>query len=241
MNGKVLTEDFPDDHLHHRGVFWAWHQIWINGRRIGDPWLLEDFSQDVVESGYESLKSGKARLKTRVLWNSSDWKNGEEPYLEETTHIVVHPRKENFRRIDFQISLGSLVRGLSIGGADNEKGYGGFSVRMILPDDVSFSGPDGPIKPLSTPVKSRGYVNISGTFEPGLGGIVILEHPDNPRFPGDWILREKGSMQNAVFPGKNPVQLSPTQPLTLQYTLLIYSGTVEAQEIMDAFPPLMRK
>jgi hypothetical protein len=202
---------------------------------------LEGFSQEVLKAESESLSGGRVRLETRVLWNSPAWKNGEEPYLEENTQIVIHPRTENFRRIDFQISLGALVRELSIGGADNEKGYGGFSVRMILPDDVSFSGPDGAVKPLSTPVPSRGYVNISGTFEQGPGGIVILEHSDNPRFPGDWILRKKGSMQNAVFPGRNPVQLSLSQPLILQYTLLIYSGTVESHEIMEVFPSLMGK
>jgi hypothetical protein len=29
LNGNVITEDFPEDHLHHRGIFWAWHQILI--------------------------------------------------------------------------------------------------------------------------------------------------------------------------------------------------------------------
>lgn len=25
--GFELTEDFPEDHLHHRDIFWAWHQF----------------------------------------------------------------------------------------------------------------------------------------------------------------------------------------------------------------------
>ena len=25
LDGKIFTEDFPEDHRHHRGVFWAWH------------------------------------------------------------------------------------------------------------------------------------------------------------------------------------------------------------------------
>ena len=36
MDGQVLTEDFPSDHMHHRGIFWAWHQVWIGNQRIGD-------------------------------------------------------------------------------------------------------------------------------------------------------------------------------------------------------------
>ncbi|UCF15923.1 MAG: PmoA family protein, partial [Phycisphaerales bacterium] len=30
LDGQVLTEDFPRDHPHHRGVFWAWHQLWLS-------------------------------------------------------------------------------------------------------------------------------------------------------------------------------------------------------------------
>lgn len=26
LDGSILTEDFPADHPHHRGVFWAWQQ-----------------------------------------------------------------------------------------------------------------------------------------------------------------------------------------------------------------------
>ena len=49
IDGAVLTEDFPSDHLHHRGIFWAWHQVWIDGKRIGDPWETKDFEQYVTE------------------------------------------------------------------------------------------------------------------------------------------------------------------------------------------------
>src|SRR5688572_21483736 len=27
LKGEILTEDFPDDHPFHHGIFWAWHQI----------------------------------------------------------------------------------------------------------------------------------------------------------------------------------------------------------------------
>lgn len=33
IDGAELTEDFPADHLHHRGIFWAWHQV-IIGEKI---------------------------------------------------------------------------------------------------------------------------------------------------------------------------------------------------------------
>src|SRR5690554_4279744 len=44
LNGEVLTEDFPEDHLHHHGIFWAWHQLFAEGERVGDPWISEGIS-----------------------------------------------------------------------------------------------------------------------------------------------------------------------------------------------------
>ena len=39
LDGNVLTEDFPKDHIHHRGIFWAWHQVRINGKTVQDQWM----------------------------------------------------------------------------------------------------------------------------------------------------------------------------------------------------------
>ena len=41
LDGRVISEDFPDDHRHHRGIFWAWHQLIVGGVQIGDPWICQ--------------------------------------------------------------------------------------------------------------------------------------------------------------------------------------------------------
>jgi len=48
LNGDTLTEEFPADHPYHRGIYWAWHQIYINGRSIGDGWTMENIGQQVI-------------------------------------------------------------------------------------------------------------------------------------------------------------------------------------------------
>ncbi len=37
LNGEVLTDDFPKDHYHHHGVFWAWPHVGIDGKEY-DLW-----------------------------------------------------------------------------------------------------------------------------------------------------------------------------------------------------------
>ncbi|WP_372948129.1 PmoA family protein [Mariniphaga sp.] len=235
VDGEVLTEDFPIDHLHHRGIFWAWHQVWIDGKRIGDPWEIKDFNQKVTDIEFWAQKDGSALLKTKVNWLSDQWKkNGKKvPYLEESTNITIHPETGNYRRIDFEISLQALEDGLSIGGSEDEKGYSGFSVRMVLPDDFTFFGPNGKVKPENTAVESPGYINISGSIGKSgkNAGIVILDNPSNPGFPQPWILRAKNSMQNAAFPGNGTVPVLTSVPLVLKYSLLVYSGKMNDRKI----------
>jgi hypothetical protein len=235
IDGEILTEDFPEDHLHQRGVYWAWHQIWIGDKRIGDGWEIKDFEQEITDVEYISKEDGSAILKTEVDWKSDLWKKeGKKvPYLREKTTIFIHPKTENFRIIDFEISLLALAENLSIGGSEDVKGYSGFSVRMKLPEDIKFIGPDGIIEPQNEAVQSKGYVNISGSVGKNNsgGGIVMVDNPQNPGYPQSWILRKQKSMQNAVYPGNKTVHISTHEPLIFRYSLIIYSGSLSEKMI----------
>jgi len=234
-DGTVLTEDFPPDHLHHRGVFWAWHQVWIGDKRIGDPWEIKNFNQNVTDVEYIAKANGVAVLNTQVDWKSPNWKKEgrEVPYIKENTTIIINPENGNYRRIDFEIHLLALENDLKIGGSEDAKGYSGFSVRMSLPKNVSFTGPNGKVEPKNEAVQSPGYVNISGSLlkDEKQGGIVIIDNPENPGYPQPWILRAKNSMQNAAYPGNETISLSTTEPLVLKYSLLVYSGKLDNKKI----------
>ncbi|MDD4108438.1 MAG: PmoA family protein [Prolixibacteraceae bacterium] len=234
LDGNIISEDFPADHLHHRGIFWAWHQLWIDGKRIGDTWALKNFEQKVTDTHFSN--SGKAGvLRTEVDWKSDNWiKDGQKvPFLKETSTITIHPEKRKYRRIDFEISLLALEKNLTIGGSEDEKGYSGFSVRVILPEDILFSGPSGVVEPKLTAVESTGYINISGSMGAGgkKAGVVVLDHPENPGYPQPWILRSQKSMQNAAFPGNKVVEIPTDKPMVLKYSVLVYKGLMQDKQI----------
>lgn len=235
IDGSRLTEDFPEDHLHQRGVFWAWHQILIDGNSVSDGWELKNFKQEVTELEFR-LSKGTGIMSTVVNWKSPLWKNGSEPYLRENTRMILYPKVGNYRRIDFEIQLKALTDRLSIGGSDDEKGYGGFSVRLKLPENVTFNTEKGKVEPLNAAVDAGNSMEISGSFlkNGGHGGMVIWNNPVNPAPSTFWILRQKASMQNAVFPGRQPVSIPFDQPLTLKYTLLVYKGDLNTKQIKKA-------
>lgn len=235
LDGTRLSEDFPADHLHHRGIFWAWHQILISNKQVSDGWELTDFEQKVTNFEYR-LQKGNGLVVADVDWKSPMWKDGAEPYIREETKIMIYPRTGNFRRIDFEIKLKALTDRLSIGGSDDEKGYGGFSVRMKLPDDVAFTSQNGLIEPTNLALGAGNFMKVSGSvLKNGKnGGIVIYSNPSNPGSSTSWIIRNKASMQNAVFPGRQPVSIPFDQPLILKYSLLVVQGDLNEKQIKKA-------
>jgi hypothetical protein len=235
LDGFILTEDFPADHLHHRGIFWTWHQVWIGDQRIGDPWEIKDFSQEVVKADFLPANGKTGILKTEVLWESPLWKKDGQvkPYMRENAEITIHPVQGNSRRIDFTISLLALENNLTIGGSQDDKGYSGFSVRMKLPEDVNFTGRNGEVTPKNEAVTADGYIDISGSLAGGGGkaGICILDNPGNPGYPQKWILRAKNSMQNAAWPGNTTVPVPTDKPLRFKYSLIIYLGSLDTKDL----------
>jgi hypothetical protein len=223
LDGEVLTEDFPADHPHHRGIFWAWHQVLVGGKPAGDPWICKDFVWDPKESGAIKSEPGTAAIKAIVHWKSPKYKNGKVPFIEETVTIGVHRIADDSRAIDFIIALKSLVEEeVKIGGATNDKGYGGFSTRIVMPNDLAMTGPKGRVTPKRTPVVAGGWLNFTGTFGKNKSSIAVLVHKANPGYPTPWILRKKGSAQNAVYPGRHAVVVPRDKPLVLRYRLLLH-------------------
>ena len=227
INGDILTEEFPPDHPYHRGIFWTWHQLYVDTASLGDGWINDGISQNVVNVHTETSKD-RAQFNLEVAWKSSAFQNGK-PFLEEHTTIIVHKLKSGIRNIDFEISLKALVSGLQIGGSADEKGYGGFCARIKLPDDLIFTSEKGPVTPQELQVKAGPWMDFSADFgkNSNVSGLTILCHPGTPDYPEPWILRQKGSMQNIVFPGQKKSTIEMDKPVVLRYRIIIHNGNAD--------------
>lgn len=235
--GDIITEDFPDDHLHHRGIFWTWHQLFVREKRVSDPWLCEGIRWKVDATRTE-IRKNSGILNTVVYWVT----DSEEAVIREEASIS-YTQKEGYYLMDFDISLTALTDGVKIGGSEDDKGYGGFSARIKSSDGITFFSGQGEVAPENTPVKTGGWVQAIPDYDTGKKGqtgIVLFCDPENlPSFQG-WILRKNKSMQNAAFPGKNPIPIPREKPLKFRNRLIVHPGNLTALEIQDIYRDFIR-
>ncbi len=232
-SGDTLTEEFPADHPYHRGVFWAWHQLYVNNKSLGDGWINDSISQEVVNVIVHKNRDS-AQFSLHVLWRSSALPDGK-PFIEENSIVTVHKLENMIRKIDFKIMLTPQVDGFQIGGSADEKGYGGFCLRMKLPDGLIFTSDNGQVTPQELQIKAGPWMDFSGPFgrENKISGLTLLCSPAMPDYPEPWILRQHGSMQNIVFPGRSRIDAPRGVPIVLQYRLIVHNGNSESINIRN--------
>ncbi|WP_224996104.1 DUF6807 family protein [Cesiribacter sp. SM1] len=244
LAGDSLTEDFPADHPHHRGVFWTWHQLYVGEKRVGDPWFCEGISWE-VEKPLTVVEKETALLEATVYWVSTtsiDEDPEPDTLLQEQVKITYRKPAAAYYELDFEVVMVPLQEQLSIGGSEDEKGYGGFSVRLKTPDDLRFTSKTGALTPANTAVQAGGWVDVKGSFNPEAkepaGVVIVCEPRDLENFQG-WILRKKDSMQNVAFPGRVPMLLE--KPLSFKNKLIVYSGGISREEIERIYAAFARE
>ncbi len=220
-DGTILTEDGPADHPHQRGVFWSWHQVRLGGQPAADGWFMKGLTFFVSRTNFDGESRGAGVLTLQV-----DWIVNSQPELvfvaREVTKVRIQPLKDGARRIDFDTTITPLVDGLSLGGSDDPKGYGGFSMRLVASDKLVFGSAGKAVTPSVTPVTAGSSMGFGWPTQPGLSKWTVgMACKVNGRPISLWILRREASMQNCVWPGRAPVALPKGKPLRLQSTLII--------------------
>jgi hypothetical protein len=108
-------------------------------------------------------------IRSEVLWVSRVDEETEE-IVKEKVAIRVQRSNDQLRIIDYDIHLLPLKEGLSIGGSEDEKGYGGFSLRLKLPADITFLARGGEVQAQVVAVDAGPWMNLVGSFDGDAAG-----------------------------------------------------------------------
>lgn len=220
VDGVPLTEDRPDDHPHQRGIFWAWRRILIDGVQVADGWVGTNFRIE-VRPPVLATDAGIATLSTEAVWSVAS-KDGFESLVLENTEISVHRLQEGSRRIEFVTRLRPSRSGVSIGGTDDEKGYGGYSLRLRDGARLRISTGGRELEARVESMATEAAVEFAWQDgDPPLRHRLRVECTVDGAPWRSWVLRQEASMQNCAFPGRVPVALSEARPLVLRASLLL--------------------
>ena len=226
LNGEMLTRDWPDTgHPHHRGIFWAWPEV-MYGSGLGDIYALQRvFARPTGNINYES-GSVFAQIIAENIW---EWDN--EPIVREVAAIRVYHATTEKRIIDLTLKFIALKDSVTIATRETNR-YGGLNVRLQSPNkqDISYFTDKKDSKP------QRAWSDFNGIFKGSnsVSGLMILQHEDNPEYPGIWKEYPNLAWVQPTFPSPNTrYLLSKTEPLILRYRLIIHKGGQPDKKISE--------
>jgi hypothetical protein len=243
-SGERVTDLAPGDHVHHRGVFLAWHSMefrWpgdfsklgplgpTHGYDISraDFWGWGQFAPTdgrVITNGSLQLGASSATAATVEIRNN--WMIANRKVLDERTIA-------NWKRIDAANVL-DLTYQLTPDGllTINQQPFGGFCVRARNDGQSWYDSPAGRVNlpdphysvaDLNWPAADWYAYSIQLTSGKAVG-CAVVDHPSNP--PSTWHNPRYVWMINPCIVAGKPYELASGKTLMLRYRVLTFDGSL---------------
>lgn len=227
LDGEVLTDDFPADHHHHRGVFWTWQRMKAAGQDV-DLWTIRGIRQH-----FGAWVGREAGPEQAALAVANEWHVGETTVARETVRLAAHKADAAGRAIDVEVRL-EAVSPVELLGAEG-KGYGGLGLRFAPREDTVITIEEGR-QTRDSDLRKSWWADLSARFagREAVSGVAILVHPESPGAPNGWTLRHYGFL-GPCWPALTPYTLEPGRPVTLRYRLWVHRGDAASGRVAEAW------
>jgi hypothetical protein len=217
LDGEILTDDFPRDHYHHRGLFWAWPHVRIEGKEY-DLWMLRG-----IRHQFEQWKERTAAADTATIAGENGWYVEDRKVLGEEFRLVVQRATAAGQTIEVELRLTAIGQPVTLWGAAG-KSYGGMSLRFAPREATAITTDSGP-QPTDVNLTRLKWADLSGRFvgAPAASGMALFVAADHPDYPPSWITRHYGFL-GVGWPGAEPFTLEPGKPTTCRYLVWLHRG-----------------
>ena len=247
--GVKLTRAFPmensagesQDHPHHRSL-WFSHGS-VNGH---DFWSEEKAFGKEVHEGFSEITSGE---KFGIIRSTNRWDDAQEKVVCSDERMIkfIAPTDEKSQIMDFEITLkashGDLVFGdtkegmMAIRVAESMKLKGHGKTSRILNsagdrNDAAWG-------------KRADWCDYSGVVEGKTVGITIFDHPQNPRHPTWWHVRDYGLFAANPFgkhdfeklsnPHAGDLKVPAGKSITFRYRFYFHQGVAEPESLRKLY------
>ncbi len=212
--GVSMLDDFPKDHWHHRGLFWAWPVVEAGGRKY-DLWISGNLKHRLQRVLAKRADTEHARLLVE-----NGWYAGEQKIVRETVRLTVHPAAGNARNVDVELRLEAVGGPVTLRGSqETGKSYGGFSARFA-PRKATVLRADDHVVAADEDLVPHRWAELEAEYDGRRAALRIAPDPENLGMPYQWCLRNYGFV-GASFPGRTEsiqgYMLKPGRPLVLRF------------------------
>lgn len=243
--GNILTDDFPSDHYHHRGVCWVWPKVFIGEKRYdlwhiyGQDGTLEGIHQVFENWLYQETGPICANLGIKNSWRLDDGHK----VMDEWVFVRVFKTAGASRAIDIQLVLRANTP-LTLEG-QTTKGYGGLNFCFAPRTETQITSVFG--REEDGDLKNLAWADESAKFAQNdyFSGASIFQYKKNLNFPAGWCLRHYGFL-GVAWPGVEQYPMNPGETLSLSFRIWIHQGDAEAGQVKSAYevfenPPKITK
>jgi len=218
--GEVITGDFPRDHLHHRALWFGWVRAKA-GPINANFWEIQQGRgktrnksitpvQGPVFAGFvarnECISRDKVVLRQSVTAHA----------YSAPADIRVFDLDVRQEATDADVVLGRIhYGGLGFRGRDE---WNGRKARLDILTSEGKTRRDG------NATNAR-WVDYTGPLpNERWGGILIIEHPSNPRYPNRVRIHPSMAFVSTTLVQTGPFTIKKGEPLELRYRLVVHDG-----------------
>jgi hypothetical protein len=234
-SGRVVTDDYPSDHYHHHGIWFAWTKTEFQGRHP-DFWNVQDGTGRVDFTALDDAWSGPVHAGVRARHHYTDT-SAPAPTIalreEWVTRVfrVGRAAERPYFLFDVDVSQTTAT-------ADplvlDEYRYGGIGVRGPTEsrslDNAFFLTSEG--KARNDGDASRGrWCHIGSRVQGQLAGIAILGHPDNFRAPEPMRINPTDPFFCYAPPQLGRFEIRPATPHVVRYRFVAADGGPDRREL----------
>lgn len=241
LDGEVLTDLRPDDHVWHRGLWFSWK--FINGLNYWEEdkqTLLSEGRTEIKQVEVETNADYSAEIDMVLSYHPPQ----ESEILSEKRRLHFGaPRSNGWYVIDWTSTFTATGGDARLGrtpitgqpGGKSWGGYAGLSLRMAKQTlhwpMIDSNGNKG-----SSINRKRGavWMGASGSTAEGKeAGVAILDHPSNMRHPSPWYAIPNMPYFSPALLYYEPFTLKQGESFTLKYRIVVHTEQTD-KSALDA-------
>lgn len=242
-SGRTVTTWDQEPYPHHSSIYVSLDWVVSEDVERGNYWQPRDELEtgQVFSRNPRILENDGEKV---VIQDDTEWivpATGTQHFSETRTATIWAP-SPTVRIMDFELDF-NVLEDLMI----RPTGHSFFSVRMRPELSVGCMdhGPEFAHLGTGTIVDSQGNIDEEETRETTsewaayygdndgvTEGIAIIQHPDNPYYPAQWVTRDYGFISPSPFTfNDDPVEMEAGQNMFFKYRVVVFSGDHEEADI----------